>query len=184
MELELEDRECELLAHWVLTGQWLLPSAADVLDVEVVEESSDRDGGSTLLRLKLKGGHVEGRLAVFQQQQSRAILPQWLELVTAAGTERWEYEKWRAWPTGPHFPARFKHKCVHIPQVTLHTCAMYVYVCASMRVYVCLCVCDSACVCVFDCACVGACVCVCVCVFVISTGSDCMAVVVAIGMSE
>ena len=107
MQLELEDHEAELLTHWVLTGQW---ASRDVASSLVIERLGG-GRGDCLLGLAVTGGRIRGRLSL----KKRSWEPQWLEVDTAAGTERWEYANWKIWQSGPRLPGRIKHMCVPSP---------------------------------------------------------------------
>lgn len=104
MALELEDREAELLSHWILTGQWVQRPARDLLDIRFLEESKEK----VVLAVSVTKGRVEARLALCTSTYDPILL----EVTTAAGTECWEYQKWkvsRASCSARH-PTRIKHR--------------------------------------------------------------------------
>lgn len=93
--------------HWVLTGWW----AAAILTgtLTVAPESADAEAGHpTVLCLVLRGGRLSARLALLAG--GGPLSPVWLEIGTAAGVERWEFEKWKEWPAGPRLPGRVTHR--------------------------------------------------------------------------
>jgi len=112
MHLELEDMESELITHWVMTGQWAHPPAINLLDVELLPHTDQKQRQqkgrvAAVLKLRLAGcGKMAARLAL----DSRSAEPQWLELFTAAGIERWEFQKWKVWPCGMLLPSRMKQR--------------------------------------------------------------------------
>eukprot|EP00873_Tetraselmis_striata_P017545 jgi/Tetstr1/437809/TSEL_026449.t1 len=74
----------------------------------VAPESADaRQGNPTVLCLVLRGGRLSARLALLAG--GGPLSPVWLEIGTAAGVERWEFEKWKEWPAGPRLPGRVTH---------------------------------------------------------------------------
>jgi len=88
--LELDDHELLLLTCWVRAGLWASPAVRQQLSIDLLSKPEDE---VIILRIRLKGGRVNGMLAI----DGASLQPARIVFDLRSDVEGLEFLDWRVW---------------------------------------------------------------------------------------